>query len=150
LQEKLVEVSSILEELYSSDKHIMSAVLVDDVGLLLFSAGLRKDEPKELVMGPISHAIFSGNLEQGERASLKRMNLLSLEFSKGFILIKPCFNDHIISVAVDENANIGFIRLKLSQAVEKINKILTEKPKAKAKPENVEQELKDALELISW
>ncbi len=150
MQEKIVGISSVLEELYSSDKHIISVVLVDDVGLLLFSAGLAKDDPKELVMGPISHAIFSGNMEQGERAKMKRMAFLSLEFSKGFILIKPCFNYHIISVAVDKNANIGLIRLKLSQAVEKVNKILTERPKAPVKPETVEKDIKDALELINW
>ena len=150
MQEKLVEISSVLEELYSSDKHIMSVALVDDVGLLLFSAGLGNDNPKDLVMGPISHAIFSGNMEQGERAKMKRMGFLSLEFSKGFILIKPCFKDHIISVAADKNANIGFIRLKLSQAVEKVNKLLTERPKAPAKPEIVEKDIKDALELLKW
>ncbi|MFB0545263.1 MAG: hypothetical protein ACETVN_06100, partial [Asgard group archaeon] len=145
MQEKIVGISSVLEELYSSDKHIISVVLVDDVGLLLFSAGLAKDDPKELVMGPISHAIFSGNMEQGKRAKMKRMDFLSLEFSKGFILIKPCFKDHIISVAVDKNANIGLIRLKLSQAVEKVNKILMERPKAPVKPETVEKDIKDAL-----
>lgn len=150
MQEQLVGISSVLEELYSSDKHIISVVLVDDVGLLLFSAGLGKDDPKELVMGPISHAIFSGNMEQGERAEMKRMDLLTLEFSKGFILIKPCFKNHIISVAMDKNANIGLIRLKLSKVLEKVNKILMEKPKAPQKPEIVEKDLKDVLKLINW
>lgn len=150
MQEQLVGISSVLEELYSSDKHIISVVLVDDVGLLLFSAGLGKDDAKELVMGPISHAIFSGNMEQGERAGMKRMDLLTLEFSKGFILIKPCFKNHIISVAMDKNANIGLIRLKLSKVLEKVNKILMEKPKAPQKPEIVEKDVKDVLKLINW
>jgi len=99
-------------------------------------------------LGTMGSVIIGSSKILVSKTKRRKLNIIVMEFEKGYILIAPCHKYGVLSVFVDHNVQLGFIRTKTFKLAIKIIKAFKEYEASLEKEQDTDDQLEDIAKIL--